>query len=198
MDWIRKIIEKHTDEDGKLNLEEAIKEINKEAPKNVVPKDVYNTVSADKKAAEAKVKEYEDAKLTDEERQQQALETANAEKEKYQKLSNRIEVERILLGAGMTEEDYKDFIDGIVTTDIEGSKTIANAMVTTFKAKLSAAEEQAKNDMLKATPRPSGGDGSNNSGDKKTQQQLIAEELANSNAETMKAAKSALEYYGGK
>lgn len=38
MEWIKKIIEKHTGEDGKLNLAEAIKEINKEAPKNVVPK----------------------------------------------------------------------------------------------------------------------------------------------------------------
>ena len=35
MEWIKKIIEKHTGEDGKLNLAEAIKEINKQAPDNV-------------------------------------------------------------------------------------------------------------------------------------------------------------------
>ena len=44
MEWIKKIIEKHIGEDGKLNLTEAIKEINKQAPDNVVSKDEYNTV----------------------------------------------------------------------------------------------------------------------------------------------------------
>lgn len=160
MEWIKKIIEKHTGEDGKLNLAEAIKEINKEAPKNVVPKDVYNTVAAEKKTAEAKVKEYEGTQLSEAEKQQQAIDEANAEKEKYQKMANKLEVEKVLITAGMQEDDYKDFIDGIVTSDKEASVSVATAMATTFKTKMAAAEAQAKNDQLKNTPRPDGGDGS--------------------------------------
>lgn len=50
MDWILKLIEKHT-KDGQLDQEELIKDINKEFPKNAVPKDKYNEVSNDLKTA---------------------------------------------------------------------------------------------------------------------------------------------------
>lgn len=176
MEWIKKIIEKHTGEDGKLNLAEAIKEINKEAPKNVVPKDVYNTVAAEKKTAEAKVKEYEGTQLSEAEKQQQAIDEANAEKEKYQKMANKLEVEKVLITAGMQEDDYKDFIDGIVTSDKDASVSVATAMATTFKTRMAAAEAQAKNDQLKNTPRPGGGDGS--SGETKPKDVQLAEQLA--------------------
>lgn len=176
MEWIKKIIEKHTGEDGKLNLAEAIKEINKEAPKNVVPKDVYNTVAAEKKTAEAKVKEYEGTQLSEAEKQQQAIDEANAEKEKYQKMANKLEVEKVLITAGMQEDDYKDFIDGIVTSDKDASVSVATAMATTFKTKMAAAEAQAKNDQLKNTQRPDGGDGSN--GETKPKDVQLAEQLA--------------------
>lgn len=176
MEWIKKILEKHTDEDGKLNLIEAIAEINKEAPKNVVPKDVYNTVAAEKKTAEEKVKEYEGTKLTDEEQLQKAIDDANTEKEKYQKMANKLEVEKILITSGMQEDDYKDFIDGIVTADTDSSKAVATAMANTFKTKLEAAEAQAKNDQLKDTPRPSGDDGSE--GKTKSADVQVAEQLA--------------------
>ena len=176
MEWIKKIIEKHTGEDGKLNLAEAIKEINKEAPKNAVPKDVYNTVAAEKKTAEAKVKEYEGTQLSEAEKQQQAIDEANAEKEKYQKMANKLEVEKVLITAGMQEDDYKDFIDGIVTSDKDASVSVATAMATTFKTRMAAAEAQAKNDQLKNTPRPGGGDGS--SGETKPKDVQLAEQLA--------------------
>lgn len=176
MEWIKSILEKHTDADGKLNLGEAIKEINEEAPKNVVPKDVYNKVAVEKKKAEAKVKEYEGTKLTDEEQRQKAIDDANAEKEKYQKMANKLEVEKILITAGMQEDDYKDFIDGIVTADADTSKTVATAMANTFKTKLEAAEAKAKNDNLKNTPSPGGGDGS--SGETKSKDIQLAESLA--------------------
>lgn len=64
MEWIKKILEKHTGEDGKLNLAEAIKEINKQAPDNVVSKDEYNTV-VDAKAQLAKDVKARDKQLED-------------------------------------------------------------------------------------------------------------------------------------
>ena len=59
MEWIKTILEKHTGEDGKLNLTEAIKEINKQAPDNVVSKYEYNTV------VDAKVQLAKDVKARD-------------------------------------------------------------------------------------------------------------------------------------
>ena len=57
MDWIRTILEKHVNEDGKVNMEEALKEINKSAPDNVVPKYKYNELSEAKKQLDANIKE---------------------------------------------------------------------------------------------------------------------------------------------
>lgn len=69
MEWIKTILEKHTGEDGKLNLTEAIKEINKQAPDNVVSKDEYNTVVDAKvqlaKDVKARDKQLEDLKKAD-------------------------------------------------------------------------------------------------------------------------------------
>lgn len=114
--------------------------------------------------------------LTAEQLQQQAIDEANAEKEKYQKMANKLEVEKVLITAGMQEDDYKDFIDGIVTSDKDVSVSVATAMATTFKTKMAAAEAQAKNDQLKNTPRPDGGDGSN--GETKPKDVQLAEQLA--------------------
>lgn len=56
MEWLKSILEKHIGEDGKLDLDGAVKEINKKAPENVVPKDQYNSLSETKKQLEADVK----------------------------------------------------------------------------------------------------------------------------------------------
>lgn len=122
------------------------------------------------------MKEYEGTQLSEAEKQQQAIDEANAEKEKYQKMANKLEVEKVLITAGMQEDDYKDFIDGIVTSDKDASVSVATAMATTFKTKMAAAEAQAKNDQLKNTPRPGGGDGS--SGETKPKDVQLAEQLA--------------------
>ncbi|WP_165006003.1 MULTISPECIES: scaffolding protein [unclassified Enterococcus] len=45
MEWIRKILIKHTDEDGMIDLEQANKEIDKQFPVNAVPKDQYNHIA---------------------------------------------------------------------------------------------------------------------------------------------------------
>lgn len=177
MEWILEILKKHTDENGVINIDDAVKEINSTAPKYTVPKDVYNAIAKEKKEADVKLKEYEDAQLTEAQKQQKLIDDTNAEKEKYQKMSARIEVEKILLGAGMNEEDYKDFIDGIVTTDNDASKAVATAMANTFKAKMASAEEQAKNDQLKNTPRPNQGDGDNGK-NKITEAEQFAKEAA--------------------
>lgn len=56
MEWIKSILESHVGEDGKLDLEGAVKDINKKAPEYIVPKDQYNSVSESKKQLETEVK----------------------------------------------------------------------------------------------------------------------------------------------
>ena len=43
MDWIKSILDKHTKEDGTVDVEAANKEIDAEFPKNAVPKTDFNS-----------------------------------------------------------------------------------------------------------------------------------------------------------
>ena len=59
-----------------------------------------------RKAAEYDI--LQEADLTDAEKIQKALQAAEDAKADYAKKSNRLDAEKILVAAGLTEEDYKD------------------------------------------------------------------------------------------
>lgn len=96
MDWIKSIIEKHIGEDGKLDLEATLKEINKRAPENVVPKEQYNTL------AEAKKKLDEDVKTRD--TQLAELQKAGSVEDLQKQLTEALEINE------KAEKEYKDKI----------------------------------------------------------------------------------------
>lgn len=56
MEWLKKLIEKHT-KDGILNVEELNKEIAIEFPKNAVPKETYNVLADTKTKLENDIKD---------------------------------------------------------------------------------------------------------------------------------------------
>ena len=92
MDWILKLIEKHT-KDGQLDQEALMKDINKEFPNHAVPKEQYNTLADTKKKLEGDIatrdKQLEDLKEIDAEGLQKQIETLQGEnktaKETYEK-----------------------------------------------------------------------------------------------------------------
>lgn len=108
---------------------------------------------------ESKYKELEDANLTDAEKIAKALEEANNTKSEYARKSSRLEVEKILVAAGLVEEDYKDLIDTLVSEDLEQSKTSANAFATLISKQKEAVEKKTKEAMMDNTTTPDGKDG---------------------------------------
>lgn len=91
MEWLRKLIEKHT-KDGNLDTEALMKEVNAEFPKNAVPKEQYNTLAETKKQLEKDIadrdKQLEDLKKIDAEGLKTEIEKLQGEnkaaKEKYE------------------------------------------------------------------------------------------------------------------
>lgn len=57
MEWLRALITQHTGEDGKLNVESLIKDVNKTAPEHVIPKEQYNTVAQERNQLKTTIKE---------------------------------------------------------------------------------------------------------------------------------------------
>lgn len=124
MDWILEIIKKHTNEDGKVDMSKVNAEIKTEAPKNVVPKDVFNTTNEDLKTANKLVedlkkdnKDVEDLqkKITDYETEVKNL------KEERVKEKAEYTIKEKLKEVGAKDIDYMLFKLGDYELDKEGN-----------------------------------------------------------------------------
>ena len=118
----------------------------------------------------------QEAGLTDEEKIQKALNDAEVAKAEYAKKSNQLEVEKILVEAGLTKEEYENLLDGLVTEDAEVSKTRATNLATMMSKQKEAIEKKTKEDLMDKT-KGGAGSGSGSGGDEKTSAEKIAEKL---------------------
>lgn len=159
------------------------------AKKNNVDPKVFKKLQEDS-AAYAKLQE---AGLTDEEKIQKALQEAEDSKVEYAKKSNRLDAEKILVGAGLTEEDYKDLIDGIVTDDAETTRNMATNLAGLISKQKDAAIQKAKEELMDGTNTPGGaGNGGN---DEETDAEKLAKEIAGNQKEVSEATKTVLDSY---
>ena len=140
------------------------------AKKNNVDPKVLRQLQEDS----ANYKKLKDAGLTDEEKMKNALAEAEAVKTEFAKKSNRLEVEKIFVGVGLSEEDYKDFIDGIVSEDADASKALATNLANMLTKQKEAAVQKTKEELMDGTQTP-GGNGGSDGEDKKTEAEKFAE-----------------------
>ena len=143
---------------------------------------------------ETEYKKLQDADLTDAEKIQKALKEAEDSKNEFAKKSNRLDVEKIFVAAGLTEEDYKDLIDGIVSEDAEKSKTMANGMVAMLTKQKEAAIQKTKEELMDGTG-DSGGAGGAGGADKKTEAEKFAETFGKEAGDAAKASESIIGSY---
>ena len=124
MDWIKMILEKHTKEDGTVDLAAANKEIDAEFPKNAVPKTDFNSKVEELKTANETLttlqnsnKDNEDlqTKISEYEAKMQQLETERAEERKT------FTIKEALTKAGVADVDYMMFKLGQLETDKDGN-----------------------------------------------------------------------------
>ena len=69
MEWIKKIIQNAKIEDGKIDIDAIMKEINSEFPKNAVPKAEFNSINEQLKTANGTIKDLEKSNKNNEELQ---------------------------------------------------------------------------------------------------------------------------------
>ena len=124
MDWIKSIFDKHTKEDGTVDVEAANKEIDAEFPKNAVPKTDFNSKVEELKTANEtlttlqknnKDNEELQTKISEYETKMQQLETERAEERKT------FTIKEALTKAGVADVDYMMFKLGQLETDKDGN-----------------------------------------------------------------------------
>lgn len=117
----------------------------------------------------------EEAGLTDEEKVQKALKDAEDAKVEFEKKTNRLDAERILVGAGLSEEDYKDLIGGIVSDDADTTKSMATNLANLITKQKESAIQKTKEELMDGTHTRGGSGGSG--GEEKTDAERFAESL---------------------
>lgn len=155
--------------------------------KNVDPKVLKKL--QDDSAAYAKLQE---AGLTDEEKIQKALTDAATAKTEYAKKSNRLDAEKILVAAGLTEKEYESLMGSIVTDDAETTKTNATNLAALIKGQKEAAIQKTKEELMDNTPTPGGGSGGSET---KTEAEKLAETMIKENSSDAKEATGVIDAY---
>lgn len=143
-------------------------ELTEAKKKNVDPK-VLKQLQEDSAA----YKKLQEAGLTDEEKIQKALSDAEASRLDFQKKSNRLDVEKILVAAGLTEDDYKDLIDGLVSDDAEASKALATNLATMLTKQKEAAVQKTKEELMDGTKGAGGGTGGSGGEEKSSAEKMV-------------------------
>jgi len=131
--------------------------------------------------------------LTAEEKLQAAVDAANLEKVGFARATNKLAVEKILLGAGLTETDYADLIDGLVSDSAETSTKLATGLATMIANQKVVTESRLKEQQLKENPVPPGSGGK--AAGVKTDDVVFAEQLASSMKGNGTDSKSVFENY---
>ena len=105
-----------------------------------VSKATFDKTASELASAKHKITELENANLSADEKLAKALEDAQKAQDEYTAKSVRLDVEKVLVAGGLSEDDYKNVIDGIVSTDREKSVAMANNLVSLLTAQRQAAE----------------------------------------------------------
>lgn len=155
MEWIKAILEKHKAEDGTVNMEAAMKEINQEFPKNAVPKDQYNHVSQQLKTANETLTDLREKTKDNPDVQKQLQDAQNAKEaaeKQLQKLQTDVQLKDKLRDAGAQDVDYMLFKLGEIEVNEDGT-------IKDLDNKIKALQESSPSHFTSSEGNNDGGEG---------------------------------------
>lgn len=106
-----------------------------------------------------RVKGYEDEKLTDDEKRQKALEEIESIKKEALTERNKVKAEKILSKVISDEKELESLISQISSADEKATSTLAQNIADTLTRQREQTETRVREEILKDTPKPTGGDG---------------------------------------
>lgn len=124
-----------------------------------VKKSVFDKTAAELAKVKKELKELKDSNLSDDEKLQKQLEAATQREKEASIKMNRLDVEKLFVAEGLTEADYAEILDDIVSEDAEKTVATAKRMLAVIKSQKVAAEKATREKLLKETPKPPAGSG---------------------------------------
>lgn len=93
-------------------------------------------------------------RMTDEERMQAAIQAAEQAQHEFAIKTNRLEAEKLLVAAGLSEADYGELIDNVVFEDAERTKKTVTSLVGILTKVKSDTERDVQDKIAKGTAKP--------------------------------------------
>ena len=129
-------------------------------PKSV-EKSIFDKTASELSKVKKELGELKNNNLTGEEKVNAAIAAADARANEYSVKLNRLEVEKLFIADGLTEADYAELIEDIVSEDSEKTMKLAKNLLAVVKNQKSAAEKAIRAELLKKTPKPPAGEPGN-------------------------------------
>ena len=114
-------------------------------------------LEAQKSALDVELNKKNESQLSDAEKMQQLIKDTAEAKANLIKERNKLEAEKVLSKAGLEESDYSNYIDKIITEDVEVTKSIAQSIVDTINKQKTKAEQDLRTELEKANTLPPAG-----------------------------------------
>lgn len=123
-----------------------------------IPKTRFDQVNQKLKEAQEEAEKVRMSKMSEEEKNAEALAKAEQTIREYTLKSNKLEVEKVFVEAGI--KDYSAYIDSIVGENLEASLNVAKAIAKTVQDSLAEKNAELEKLRLSVTPQPkTDGDG---------------------------------------
>lgn len=154
MDWIKEILSRHTDENGVVKMEEAMKEINATFSKHAIPKNQYDKVSQRLKEAEKTLDDLKESTKDQPELQAKLQEAEQARikaEVELKQLEIRVKASESLRAQNVVDIDYALFKIGELEVDEKGEIKDLDTKISAFKE---ANPQHIKQETPKTTTQP--------------------------------------------
>lgn len=119
-----------------------------------VPKDKFDKIMAEAAESKRKLAKLESDGMSAEEKLKQAQEDALAMKREFSMKLNRMDAEKVLIAAGLTEADYAPFIGAIVTEDAETTAAAASGIAKMLASQKKATDAAVRKELQDNMPTP--------------------------------------------
>lgn len=144
-----------------LDTEARAEAIKKIVNNNYVPKDVQKQTKDEWKnkysTLEKEYNKFKEEKMTDEEKQAEAIRLEKEKSSKQSKMLSQLFAENVFSKAGF-KEDYKEIIPSILKEDPEETKSLASVICNSMLNQKKAIENQVKEQIIKGQKKPEGGE----------------------------------------
>lgn len=121
---------------------------------STVSKKQFDDTASELSTAKKRVKELENASLTDGEKLQAAQKAAEEAKKEYLRKSTKLDVEKVLVDGGLKENDYKDIIDSLVSENADDSVNRAKSLIALLNSVKKETENSVKKDLQSSLESP--------------------------------------------